>query len=359
MQDSVVFLCQEHELTRERRGYYRALSKRVNVICAPLVFKSGHESLERILPKNINPILILHPESFPRLPHGLVSSNAPTACFQIDTYSGTEKRIKWSMLYDYAFVFHPEYDRVFEQAGHPQAIFLPHAVEAELFQGPGLERIYDVGWVGSLQGKFYSERRRCIAGLKSRFRMNDTDRYYSPEELAALYRQSKIVVNISRDDYLSDANLRCFEVMAAGALLITAHPTELTKIGFREGIHFVHYLNETELYQKTKFFIDNEGERRKIAEAAQDNVLKQHTYDNRAETILDLLGRNSGKFVAPARSWKKTDVHALYLHYFAKHLMLDAALRELREIKVISRQKAVRMWPTIGKAVIKSIQISV
>ena len=59
--------------------------------------------------------------------------------------------------------------------------------------------------------------------------------------MAKIYKQSKVVVNLSRDDYLQDANLRCFEVMASGALLITPKPTELSEIGFIEGTHYVTF----------------------------------------------------------------------------------------------------------------------
>jgi glycosyltransferase involved in cell wall biosynthesis len=263
------------------------------------------------------------------------------------------------MLYDYAFVFHPGYEQVFQRAGHPKAVFLPHAVEAELFQGAAAERTFDVGWVGSLRGELYSRRRRCIDMLKARFHMNDIDRHYSPEELAALYRRSKIVVNISRDDYLSDANLRCFEAMAAGALLITTRPTELTRIGFKEDVHFVTFSGEKELHQKVRLFSDDYEKRREIADAAQKLVLEQHTYDERVDAILALLDKNEGRLSAPARSWSKVEVHAIYLHYFAKHLMLDATLRELREIKAISRKRAAYMLPLVGKAVARSIQMSI
>ncbi len=54
--------------------------------------------------------------------------------------------------------------------------------------------------------------------------MNDINRHYTPEEMSVVYKQSKIIFNLSQDDYLQDANLRCFEAMAAGALLITHNP---------------------------------------------------------------------------------------------------------------------------------------
>lgn len=359
VEDCIVFLCQNHELTRERRGYIRAFSKRLRVLCAPIVLKGGYEDLENVIPKDLKPMLILDPEASPRLPAGIVASSIPTGCFQFDTYSGTEKRMKWSMLYDYAFVFHPGFDQMFQQAGHPRSICLPHAVEADLFDGPPPERSYEIGWVGNLQGAIYSIRRKYIGLLSGKFQMNETGRYYTPEEMAAVYRQSRIAVNISRDDYLPDANLRCFEIMAAGALLMTIRPSELSRLGFSEGRHYVAFENESELIEAVKFYLSHEQERRNIAEAARALVLEKHTYDNRVETILEALRHDNGKLFAPARQWDEAEVHATYLHYFAKHLMLDSALRELKELRNISRKKALCMVPMVGKAFVRALQLSI
>ncbi len=357
--ECVLFLCQYHELTRERIGYYQAFSKQLPVFCAPLVVKNGEEIVEDIIPRDYHPLLILQPEASPRLPHGLVTSLIPTGCFQIDTHSGTAKRITWSMLYDYAFVFHSGYDQTFRQAGHPRSVHLPHAVEANQFAESDNERVYEVGWVGNLQGRVYSTRRQYIEVLRSQFRMNDIGRYYSFEEMADTYKRAKIVVNISGDEFLAAANLRCFEVMASGALLMTTRPSELSQLGFIEGRHYVSFDNEPELLEAVKFYLHHEEERRNIAEGARALVLEKHTYDNRAENILQLLRQDNGKLFAPARQWDEAEVRATYLHYYAKHLMLDSALRELKEMRNISRKKALRLVPMVGKAFVRALQLSI
>jgi hypothetical protein len=57
--------------------------------------------------------------------------------------------------------------------------------------------------------------------------MNDFRRRYSKEETAKVYQQSTIVVNVTRDEFPPEANMRCYEAMAGGALLIAPMPTEL------------------------------------------------------------------------------------------------------------------------------------
>jgi hypothetical protein len=263
------------------------------------------------------------------------------------------------MLYDYAFVFHPGFDKKFAKAGHPRAICLPHAVEGELFEPPGYDRCYDVGWVGNLKGTIYSTRRRIIKKLVKRFHMNPTDRHYNLEELAAIYKQSKVAVNVSRDDYLCDANLRCFEVMAAGALLLALRPTELSQLGFQDGKHYVSYGSDQELLELIEFYIKNDEERRNIADAGRALVLKEHTYDQRVETILKVLGDDRGELFAPARRWDNARLQATYLHYFSKHLMLDSALLQVKEIAATSKGRALRSIPMVTKAFIRALQLSI
>jgi hypothetical protein len=348
MNSTIVFLCSKNELTRERRGYFKAFSRKVDVLCLPSSDTGVYEELENLLSTCLNPILILHPDSYPRrLPQGLASSPTPTACFSIDTYEDVNSRIDFSMLFDYAVVFHPGYDKLFQAAGHPRPICLGHAVEADIFMGEDLPRIYDVGWVGRLDGKKYSVRRRCIQNLNKLFKMNDISRYYSPEEMAIVYQQSKTVVNLCRDDYLQDANLRCFEVMASGALLITPQPTELSELGFTEGTHYITFQTESQMYELVEYYLKNEEEKTVIAKSARNLVMEKHTYDARVQTILETLSQNQGQLFAPARQWDKAQVEATYLQYFAQSMMLEAAIDRLKRLRSYSVVKAWAMLPTI------------
>jgi hypothetical protein len=186
--------------------------------------------------------------------------------------------------------------------------------------------------------------------------MNDWSRRYGPEEMARIYRQSKIVVNIARDDFPQDANLRTFEVMAAGALLLTALPTELTQIGFEDGVHFIGFRTEAEIAPLVRKYLSEESVRRRIAEGARDKVLREHTYDHRVQAILDLTERYGRNFSAPARSWSEERVHMAYLDYFAANGALDCAWAELRVITRRSLRDAVRGAGLLGRAWARSLR---
>jgi hypothetical protein len=284
------------------------------------------------------------------MPLGLTKVNIPTACFQIDTYAYTRRRIAWSMLFDLVFVFHPGYDTKFRAAGHPGAHFIPHAIEPSLFLGEESGRVFDIGWVGQTRGHLYRTRERLLPVLSRAFRMNDWRSHHVPEEMARIYRQSKIVVNIARDDFPQDANMRAFEAMAAGALLLTSLPTELAQIGFEDGVHFVGFRKEAEITPLVRRYLLEESARRRIAEVARDKVLREHSYDRRVETILELVKQDGRKFLAPARSWSEERVHLAYLDYFAGNGALDCALDELRASARLSLGDATRGAGMLARA---------
>lgn len=340
---NVLFLCRKSDLILSQASLVRALENRA--VRITYVADSTHlaEGIRQLVERcEERPSLILQPElDFPLLPRGLTEIDIPTACLQIDTYAYTRRRISWSMLFDYPIVFHPGFRAHFESVGHQGVITFYHAACRYLFDRPPVERIFDVGSVGHTSAKIQGTRRRILRALAGKFRMNQWDRLYSFEEMAEVYRHSKIVVNVPRDDYPQDANMRAFEAMAAGCLLINPASTELTAIGFQEDVHFVSYRDEAEIVNLVARYLSDGAERERIASAGKAKVLKEHTYDCRAEHLLRTLEQNKGKLFAPARQWPRECISLHYLDYYAAHGLLDCAYLELRQLLKSSFPKAL------------------
>jgi len=342
----VVFLCGNDELDKERRGYARAFAR-----VAPLHFIAPGDDWRAQLPDD--PIVIINPDGRPWLPEGIEKIEAPTAVFHIDTYVATARRMRWSQMYDYAFVFHPGYDETFRAAGIPGARLLPHAAERDLFDRPESDRRLDAGWVGATGRSIYGARGRILAGLQARFRMNDVARRYTTEEMADIYCASKIVVNVSRDDYLQDANMRCFEAMASGALLITQSPSELTALGFEEGLHFIGYRESDEVPDIVAHWLARDGDREAIARRARKLVLAEHTYDARVGTILASVREGA---TAPARTWPADRVQALRFDYFVEYADLPKSLGAYRKLATISMLRAAQRSPGLVRLALKVVR---
>ncbi|MGC1201825.1 MAG: glycosyltransferase [Candidatus Acidiferrales bacterium] len=279
------------------------------------------------------PAWIFHFESdFPLFPDGLEKCEVPTVSFHIDTYVAPRRRMQWASLFDHVAVFHPRYDAMFRKRGHPGAFLHPHAVRRDFFERTEVPREFEVGWVGQVEGAIYRKREQWIPKLSAAFRMNDWRRPYSLAEVADVYRRSRIVVNFGRDDFPQDANMRVFEVLASGALLVTSLPSEMTELGFVDGVHFIGYGNEREIIPIVRRFLDDEAARSGIAIAARTKVLADHTYEARARQTLERLREAGDRKLAPARTWPASNAGLLYVDYFAAHGRSDLAGLEYRRI---------------------------
>ncbi len=354
---TILVLCREDNLCNALADYARAFRRAgVQLVCAPRGFPLNGDLREllRLCPET--PVLILHPESdFPLMPLGITETEIPTACFQVDTYAYSQRRMTWSMLFDYPVVFHPEFDDRLRRKGHPCPLLFPHAVEYSYFAGGKRERVFEVGWVGQAKGPLYKQRARLLPELARLFRMNDWRKHYTAADMAEVYKQSKIVVNIGRDDYPQDANLRTFEAMAAGALLLTSLPTELTQFGFEDGQHFLGFRTEEEIVPLARKYLADEPSRQRIAESAREMVLREHTYDVRVQTLLDYLERDAGKLCAPARHWSQGRARLAYLDFFAANGVLDCAAAELRNIAQQSLRNTARGTVLLARAVARAV----
>jgi hypothetical protein len=354
----ILCLCREEHHWKLIPGYADAFRRRgIDFFCADdaIPFDAPLEDVLRTCPDT--PSVIFHFESaHPLFPIGLERSEIPTVCFHPDTYAFTRRRIHWSAVFDHAAVFHPGYQDRFAQAGHPGAFLLPHAVRSSFFAGPELPREFEIGWVGQTSGQFYRARAESLPRLAREFRTNDWSRSYSIEEVANIYRRSRIVVNIGRDDFPQDANLRVFEVLASGALLLTSLPTELSQLGFQEGAHFVGYRDPSEIAALVRKYLADESTRTRIAADARELVLSEHTYDRRVDQLLTRLARAGKTKSAPARSWPESRARLVALDFYAAHALPDCAARQFRRIAGNGFRETIQGASLLSRSWLKSLR---
>ncbi len=231
------------------------------------------------------------------------------------------------MLFDYVFVWHKSFVPLYQAAGHPKVFALPHAVDLNLFSRgySKTARLLDLGWIGEFGYGHYAGRRRIIESLATRFKMNDFRKRYTKEELAEVYRQCKIVVNVSRDDFPSEANMRCYEGMAGGALL--------------------------EIPDLVDYYLRHEKEAFEISRAGQELTLSNFTFQRCRDEMTSVLEENPRQFFSPARSWPAGDVHLAYLEYYYRYQLLDATLEEFTKLRNASPRAYYRGLPMVLKTI--------
>ena len=310
----IVLLCTQQELTRERRGLASALARIADVRWLPHRLPTVQQVLERVPDAQL---LIAPDVHGGYLPRGIESAPCPTVLLHIDSFSGARQRAETSQLFDLSVVFHPRSVQEIGAGGRNAVLLVSHAIDAGEHAPRDAQdkRPVDVAFVGTLDAPDYAQRAAALRRLAATSPGLALRNGLGYEEMLALYGNAKIGVNVSRDDYPPDANLRCFEVMGSGALLLTGAPSELEAFGFRDGVDYVACSGAEDMATKAVHFLARPDERISIAARGQRRVLAEHTYEVSARRLLaaidkDLIARARTRAASPPAC--SADLHARY-----------------------------------------------
>jgi len=244
--------------------------------------------------RNLDLLIVVDP--FLQDLRALRKLRCPSVGVLIDVHRTLDMRLAFARYLDHVMVAQPAYVDAFKADGHDSVHWLPLGCDPDVHFSSGLTRDIDVGFVGKM-GAPGTDRNETLTRVLSAFRTNDTQRSYLPREMGETYSRSKIVFNKSIG---GDLNMRFFEALGAGALLVTDRiGNGLAEIG-REGEHFVLYDTADEAIEKITFYLRHEAERAAIARAGQALAFERHTYAHRLQQILDTVAANAGA-MAPAR----------------------------------------------------------
>lgn len=221
---------------------------------------------------------------------GVESMPCPSACYLVDTHLNLERHIDIAKRFDVVFVAQKEYLPNFKENGIQNVFWLPLACDPEIHGKKGDDKLYDIGFVGSLNNP---QRIELLNKLRQGFNI-----YYERcflERMAEVFSQSKIVFNNS---VRSDLNMRVFEAMCSGSMLLTdeAEGSGLTEL-FQDRKHLVIYRNEKELLELADYYLKNDAEREKVAASGVKEVLAKHTYEHRVKEMVEQIASCPSKKV--------------------------------------------------------------
>lgn len=260
---------------------------------------------------------------------GINRLQIPTAIWTdyVDQYS--RDSIPGIRLFDQVFVTQENSVEPLKQAGCPNVSWLPFAFDTSISNNPALEKIYDVAFVGSLDlPKTKEERRAILESLEGKYKMNDYRKSVYGAEVNRVYNQAKIVVNIPLS-VASGFNMRFFEAMASGALLLTKDLGYRKSDLFQAGEHFVTYSDHADLLDKVDYYLKHDNERNAIAQTGMNEVIVKHTYAHRADEVLQLMGtRSCGDGRSTDRSIENSALEFFYRYdRHSADLLADLARR--------------------------------
>jgi Glycosyl transferases group 1/DUF based on E. rectale Gene description (DUF3880) len=197
----------------------------------------------------------------------------------------------WQKYYAHQFdlVYVDQYDtyKSLQTAGVSWAKWLPLAADTDIFNTTSEENVrdLDIVFVGTLDSKLRPKRSAIIHRLKKVANVTVVDgdgkRAVSPAEVAEYYRRAKLVLN----ELLFDGiNLRTFEAMASGALLLTEADRGEGRI-FTDSENIAVF-NASNLEQVVTDLLADEDKIKNIAETGLKLINSSHTISNRLDVVL-------------------------------------------------------------------------
>lgn len=256
-------------------------------------------------------------------PVGLEKLACLTAWYGIDTHMDYQKHLRIARLFDVTFIAQKEYVERLQQDGIRQVHWLPLAFAPELMPEKTQARTIDVAFVGSDNKDVHPERHQLLAVLRSRFPSHFMG-MASPGKMMAIYSTTKIVFNKSVNN---DLNMRYFEALGAGAVLVT---DPITGNGiddtFIRGRHFFEYHDETTLIALLESLLSRD-DLENIGQLASKWVLDNHTYQHRAVALLKILSES------------KKISHPVSVEYFGALLALHMTPAALKAVASALQQQ--------------------
>lgn len=224
-------------------------------------------------------------------PINLDAIRCPKACIFIDSHVNLDYQLEWAKNFDYIFVAQLAYVQDFKNKGL-NAHWLPLAADSEIHCRIETPKIHEVSMVGSI---FPNTRRfDLIEKIQSKFSFY-TERCFL-EDMTRVYSTSKIVFNNAIKD---DLNMRVFEAMATGSLLLTdmAKGSGQDEL-FKDDEDYALYQDDN-ILEKIGFYLSNNSKREQIALNGRKLVHSAHLYSHRVEDLLNVvLGKKAQTFSA-------------------------------------------------------------
>jgi glycosyltransferase involved in cell wall biosynthesis len=184
------------------------------------------------------------------------------------------------------FLFTSQKDAMlnFKNEGLEKVFWLPHACDEDYHSSVNIEKLFDIGFVGNCNSKIHFKRNYLLNKIKNSFKNNAIVKSLYLNEMADLYSKSRIVFNCSLNN---DINMRLFEGMCSGSLVITDNIPFLYEVVNSDSV--VSYKNESDLLNKIEKYLNDQEASKIISDNGKKEVLEKHTYVNRMQKIIETL----------------------------------------------------------------------
>ncbi len=236
-------------------------------------------------------ILVLD-NSAPIVVEGLAETNIPIAFYSVDTHHHGHLHGNLCQVFDHVFVAQKDYVRELTKSSPVPIEWLPLFASCAI--EPCTNKEFGAVFVGTLNSDLNPERVEFFEALK-----NEVPLLCKTGKFWEIFPFGEIVIN---QTVKGDLNFRVFEAMMSGAMLLTERSRNGLFELFEDGKHLVTYEknNVQEAAEKIRYFLEHTDEARAIGKAGRDEVLRAHTPQARAQSILSVL-ENLTRTKSPSR----------------------------------------------------------
>ncbi|MCB2198218.1 glycosyltransferase [bacterium] len=223
---------------------------------------------------------------------GIERFTQPMAFYAVDAPINEYWQRHYASQFDRVWVDQHEVWRSLSVAGVGWARWLPLSADPEIYYPPKRETDRDIPllFVGSIDSELRPKRSAILHRLRQITDVHVVDgggaRSVGPNEVADLYRRSRIVLN----ELLFDGiNLRTFEAMACGAVVLTEQARGEEML-FTDGYSLVTF-NQSNIEAVVQNLLDHPSRTEHIGYAGSTLVMEKHTLGRRANQVVNDLER--------------------------------------------------------------------
>ena len=177
--------------------------------------------------------------------------------------------------------------------------WLPWSVNTSIFKDYGLDRTYDVSFLGHTNPRAYPFRTKIVETLSKHPDIKfftkehpggswnlDPKKHLIGENYARVVAQSKIFAFDT--GIYNGAIAKFYEGMACNTLVAAPMPFDGEELHFKPEYNFVT-IDEHNFLEKILYYLKHEHERLEIAKRGYETVRKYHTVEIRAKQLIDYL----------------------------------------------------------------------
>jgi hypothetical protein len=186
---------------------------------------------------------------------------------------------------------------LYSQEGNPafwgvDSIIMSYSVDTNIYKNLAIKKIFDVAAIfNHYAGWCYPQR---VAIKEMVMNMDGIKWICGDRKKGPIHHDYIRAINMSKifignGNVFGNTSWKTTEALACGTFLLTTKATDDEMLGFKDGVHLVHYKTVDELREKIRYYLANSEEREKIARQGMDFVRENHSNEIRIKHLTEYL----------------------------------------------------------------------